>query len=132
MSGCLRCGIIAARGGMDFVEQLKSSVDIVSVVGEYRSEEHTSELQSPMYLVCRLLLEKKKANRDPGWASIQRALRCHPRLAGPARRWAVELRAAPGGGRGHVVVHACIDFFFFYFGGGPRLPPLFPYPPLFL
>src|SRR5437879_10318540 len=27
-----------------------------------RSEEHTSELQSPMYLVCRLLLEKKKHN----------------------------------------------------------------------
>src|SRR5437762_9952156 len=26
---------------------------------EKRSEEHTSELQSPMYLVCRLLLEKK-------------------------------------------------------------------------
>src|SRR5437762_7454889 len=31
--------------------------------GKYvRSEEHTSELQSPMYLVCRLLLEKKKKN----------------------------------------------------------------------
>src|SRR5437879_10822116 len=29
-------------------------------VEEDRSEEHTSELQSPMYLVCRLLLEKKK------------------------------------------------------------------------
>src|SRR5437762_3892703 len=28
--------------------------------GHVRSEEHTSELQSPMYLVCRLLLEKKK------------------------------------------------------------------------
>src|SRR5437763_10596651 len=28
--------------------------------GHPRSEEHTSELQSPMYLVCRLLLEKKK------------------------------------------------------------------------
>src|SRR5437879_9657980 len=28
-----------------------------------RSEEHTSELQSPMYLVCRLLLEKKKTNK---------------------------------------------------------------------
>src|SRR5437763_3960575 len=28
--------------------------------GPRRSEEHTSELQSPMYLVCRLLLEKKK------------------------------------------------------------------------
>src|SRR3712207_9549011 len=29
-------------------------------VGEIRSEEHTSELQSRQYLVCRLLLEKKK------------------------------------------------------------------------
>src|SRR5437879_11165221 len=30
--------------------------------GNLRSEEHTSELQSPMYLVCRLLLEKKKTS----------------------------------------------------------------------
>src|SRR3712207_8717379 len=30
-----------------------------------RSEEHTSELQSRQYLVCRLLLEKKKTNNDP-------------------------------------------------------------------
>src|SRR5437762_9885117 len=30
------------------------------MLGMARSEEHTSELQSPMYLVCRLLLEKKK------------------------------------------------------------------------
>src|SRR5690348_17550945 len=29
-------------------------------VGSCRSEEHTSELQSPVHLVCRLLLEKKK------------------------------------------------------------------------
>ena len=29
-----------------------------------RSEEHTSELQSPMYLVCRLLLEKKKIKKN--------------------------------------------------------------------
>src|SRR5690348_17809530 len=28
--------------------------------GDMRSEEHTSELQSPVHLVCRLLLEKKK------------------------------------------------------------------------
>src|SRR5437879_10224428 len=32
--------------------------------GGDRSEEHTSELQSPMYLVCRLLLEKKKNKRQ--------------------------------------------------------------------
>src|SRR5437763_6895579 len=31
-----------------------------------RSEEHTSELQSPMYLVCRLLLEKKKSLTGAG------------------------------------------------------------------
>src|SRR5436189_807093 len=33
-------------------------------VEEVRSEEHTSELQSPMYLVCRLLLEKKKKKKN--------------------------------------------------------------------
>src|SRR2546422_5052434 len=32
----------------------------VEVVSECRSEEHTSELQSRLHLVCRLLLEKKK------------------------------------------------------------------------
>src|SRR2546426_7374670 len=32
------------------------------IVTNGRSEEHTSELQSPCNLVCRLLLEKKKAN----------------------------------------------------------------------
>src|SRR3712207_8892897 len=31
--------------------------------GDCRSEEHTSELQSRQYLVCRLLLEKKKQDR---------------------------------------------------------------------
>src|SRR5690348_18225412 len=37
--------------------------DVVAVPGlvqDVRSEEHTSELQSPVHLVCRLLLEKKK------------------------------------------------------------------------
>src|SRR5438445_8988347 len=33
--------------------------------GEERSEEHTSELQSRQYLVCRLLLEKKKKKTEP-------------------------------------------------------------------
>src|SRR5256885_12507721 len=35
----------------------------LSVVGTSRSEEHTSELQSPCNLVCRLLLEKKKKKK---------------------------------------------------------------------
>src|SRR3712207_9449025 len=42
-------------------------VDVVprhlSPVQRERSEEHTSELQSRQYLVCRLLLEKKKKNK---------------------------------------------------------------------
>src|SRR5438445_2717381 len=39
-----------------------SFMDRYSGTIENRSEEHTSELQSRQYLVCRLLLEKKKKN----------------------------------------------------------------------
>src|SRR5438876_9031874 len=34
-----------------------------AISGQRRSEEHTSELQSPVHLVCRLLLEKKKKKK---------------------------------------------------------------------
>src|SRR5437762_8671973 len=52
-----------------------------------RSEEHTSELQSPMYLVCRLLLEKKKRSqlslgdflRDAGSGARRPRVRCATR-----------------------------------------------------
>src|SRR5256885_6982515 len=44
------------------------------VAAAHRSEEHTSELQSPCNLVCRLLLEKKK-QIDVG----RRAIRAAPR-----------------------------------------------------
>src|SRR5437879_8853744 len=49
-------------------------VGAVCLVGMWlRSEEHTSELQSPMYLVCRLLLEKKNiARRRSCWAIEKR------------------------------------------------------------
>src|SRR3712207_6976059 len=40
---------------------------LVGAVDHRRSEEHTSELQSRQYLVCRLLLEKKKT--DPSTPS---------------------------------------------------------------
>src|SRR4051794_25317452 len=45
--------------------------------GTLRSEEHTSELQSPVHLVCRLLLEKKKTHRTGD-------RRCPPHRAGGA------------------------------------------------
>src|SRR3712207_5489151 len=38
----------------------KVAAKFMTTMGGYRSEEHTSELQSRQYLVCRLLLEKKK------------------------------------------------------------------------
>src|SRR2546425_9278851 len=42
----------------------RSSSTVASRIAALRSEEHTSELQSLAYLVCRLLLEKKKKNRE--------------------------------------------------------------------
>src|SRR5437763_8402892 len=44
---------------------------IVERITRVRSEEHASELQSPMYLVCRLLLEKKK-----------KKIKLHPKMLG--------------------------------------------------
>src|SRR2546426_8292582 len=58
-----------------------------AVARDRRSEEHTSELQSPCNLVCRLLLEKKKEHRTRACASGPRqsrrlrtppAVRLHP------------------------------------------------------
>src|SRR3970040_2057363 len=48
----------------------------VPACGKDRSEEHTSELQSPMYLVCRHLLEKKKKSVHCRVASIVHAVLC--------------------------------------------------------
>src|SRR3712207_8569771 len=58
---------IAGRKDIDLGEKLTLSAtaakDVFApLVREGRSEEHTSELQSRQYLVCRLLLEKKKKN----------------------------------------------------------------------
>src|SRR3712207_9018230 len=43
----------------DYVAEFRQGTSVVLEVRD-RSEEHTSELQSRQYLVCRLLLEKKK------------------------------------------------------------------------
>ena len=46
------------------VEYLSGNVDkLKAQMEEERSEEHTSELQSRLHLVCRLLLEKKKTQK---------------------------------------------------------------------
>src|SRR5690348_17425486 len=43
--------------------EVEEQVAEVGLWARLRSEEHTSELQSPVHLVCRLLLEKKKKTR---------------------------------------------------------------------
>src|SRR2546425_7840959 len=56
------------------MEQIRISINLRKRIGK-RSEEHTSELQSLAYLVCRLLLEKKKKRiqvQRSRWLSGQR------------------------------------------------------------
>src|SRR2546425_9634052 len=50
------------RANVDLVKKMKlyDGEDVEGYKSKDRSEEHTSELQSLAYLVCRLLLEKKK------------------------------------------------------------------------
>src|SRR3712207_8792010 len=55
--------VLGGGDGLALREVLRSDVRRVVEV-ELRSEEHTSELQSRQYLVCRLLLEKKKNNNQ--------------------------------------------------------------------
>src|SRR5438876_8313962 len=57
-----------------FWSGLVTGSDGISAIERFRSEEHTSELQSPVHLVCRLLLEKKNLHYiaiDDSQASIR-------------------------------------------------------------
>src|SRR6202021_979702 len=96
-----------------------------------RSEEHTSELQSPDHLVCRLLLEKKKkiarrttshipvppiCSRTPSVRLCERTSPCFYYDTASPEIYAVSLHAPP---------------FFFKKAGTPEPPPFSP-PPVFL
>src|SRR5256885_6797857 len=72
--GPCRPGALASRG----VAARPGAAELAH--GTLRSEEHTSELQSPCNLVCRLLLEKKKMNRLRIRASIPDCLTAGPRV----------------------------------------------------
>src|SRR5258708_32037590 len=51
---------LARPGGLGNISMARAFVRLRKCYRDLRSEEHTSELQSPDHLVCRLLLEKKK------------------------------------------------------------------------
>src|ERR1039457_1006010 len=100
------------------------------LVRTFRSEEHTSELQSPCNLVCRLLLEKNNetepALRQRTHGTI-RGQHC-ARLASPSR---TRPRCPPT-----PAVNAPLSYplppcsFFFLMTRPPPTSPLFPSPPL--
>src|SRR5215813_13774890 len=83
-----------------------------------RSEEHTSELQSRPHIVCRLLLEKKKA--------VFTAVVALPSL-GKLELTSKDFGAWPSV---DIKTEVLIWFFFFSSGGRPPTFTLFPYPPL--
>src|SRR5437762_5439015 len=60
-SSDLTSGLPPARRAFSMAGKFTSAATCTSLA---RSEEHTSELQSPMYLVCRLLLEKKNKTQQ--------------------------------------------------------------------
>src|SRR6266571_1415745 len=88
------------------------------VDGVLRSEEHTSELQSHVNLVCRLLLEKKNKKRHPPQSGfIRHHAACHEPRAPRVRL------QSPGG-------DDTMRFFFLMIRRPPR-STLFPYTTLF-
>src|SRR6266850_2102084 len=97
----------------------------------WRSEEHTSELQSPCNLVCRLLLEKKKRNWSGDAHNVHQALFAVENVANWARTYSC-CRC------GHVVCSerpaesfAPWYCFFFLMIRRPPRSTLFPYTTLF-
>src|ERR1022692_697624 len=95
-----------------------------------RSEEHTSELQSPCNLVCRLLLEKKKQHDDD---NAERAL-LHLEQAGDQHRARMPRVCDVSGAHECASVRdrpGYVVFFFFLMIRRPPRSTLFPYTTLF-
>src|SRR2546422_8068424 len=72
----LNAPVVHSLRGKEFIEyENPFDVGLTGLLGfssgYHRSEEHTSELQSRLHLVCRLLLEKKK-KREPRTHAIKR------------------------------------------------------------
>src|SRR5258708_27590240 len=64
--------ILIATDGSELSDKAVDSGLGLAALNRRRSEEHTSELQSPDHLVCRLLLEKKKTKESHAEHKLQR------------------------------------------------------------
>src|SRR2546429_2518725 len=89
--------------------------DILKFLLSIRSEEHTSELQSRLHLVCRLLLEKKKKkNNNIIQRKINKAQCCKPMIARKLYNrinWSVTLASDTNVQSAIRVVSICIYMF---------------------
>src|ERR1039457_3405279 len=95
-----------------------------------RSEEHTSELQSPCNLVCRLLLEKKKNKQTPHDAfATQACLACT--LVVLCTHVSGLVHCGAGAGLDRASRNLLGSFFFFLMIRRPPRSTLFPYTTLF-
>src|ERR1022692_4857209 len=100
------------------------SVRITVAPGHSRSEEHTSELQSPCNLVCRLLLEKKKK------VALRLIGLREPVCARPKAPAEASVLSALQGQVLRAKLQAPLFFFFLMIRRPPR-STLFPYTTLF-
>src|SRR3989304_4378839 len=91
-----------------------------------RSEEHTSELQSRLHLVCRLLLVKKTEAMSRAYTSRLVLAAGHLRVLARWRGGAASVRC--GWGRWAVCLWVVFFFFLFWKGAPPLLPRPFPTP----
>src|SRR5438552_3035713 len=103
-----------------------------------RSEEHTSELQSPDHLVCRLLLEKKKKNEKhkhlAHMANRQLQIFRHSATRSVILHVFILLRSLYHPSLFFYVISPILSLFLFFFFLMIRRPPrstLFPYTTLF-
>src|ERR1039457_4107716 len=101
----------------------RTDLDNESRARHVRSEEHTSELQSPCNLVCRLLLEKKTKDKAVGVSDFLRKPRSPEMIEDSSARALLE--SAPTSA---AEVQA---FFFFLMIRRPPRSTLFPYTALF-
>src|SRR6266571_1645340 len=95
-----------------------------------RSEEHTSELQSHVNLVCRLLLEKKKTSRRSSAATTSRP-QDRSKLGQPSLQWRFGVGLRVVGVADHLGDVQRGVFVFFLMRRRPPRATLFPYTTLF-
>src|SRR6266480_7549893 len=75
---CLACELRRCPGSAVRHQMVRVPAPAISHLRPGRSEEHTSELQSHVNLVCRLLLEKKKNRSNPHLPRKQKKITPHP------------------------------------------------------